>query len=43
LSCAGIAATRVRLQRVAQIGEAGVAREQLAREAQATQPNAPPR
>jgi hypothetical protein len=38
MSCAGIAATRARLQRVAQIGEAGVAREVLAREAQAAQP-----
>ncbi len=38
LSCAGFAATRARLQRVAQIGEAGVAREQLAREAHAAQP-----
>ncbi|KPF69980.1 hypothetical protein IP84_03680 [beta proteobacterium AAP99] len=43
MSCAGIAATRARLQRVAQIGEAGVAREALAREAQAAKPAAPPR
>lgn len=43
LSCAAIAATRQRMQRVAQIGEAGVAREQLAREAQAAKSGVPVR